>query len=131
MKLFVSATFLVFINHVCRALVGTYSLNTSSLRGFPNERLGGRNDSNATIKSSDSKIRANNISIRSLATSLGLPGHTAHNRHVNKPWSSLPSVDGLQNDEVAMFVTSTAFKESYFLRARCKFYFSFEFMLRL
>ena len=44
--------------------------------------------------------------------------HWQNSRRIHKPWSSLASVDGLRNDEVAMLVTSTAFKEGYFLRAR-------------
>ena len=51
-------------------------------------------------------------SSRSLAAS----SHV-HTRH-SKSWSSLTAVDGLRNDEVAVFVTSTAFRENYYLRAR-------------
>jgi len=53
--------------------------------------------------------------------SRSLASNVHHSRHVNKPWMSLASVDGLRNDEVAMFVTSTAFKDAYFLRARFLF----------
>jgi len=93
-------------------VVNSATLNHSNYERFSEERLRlyeERNDHNAKLSDRS----------RFLASSAGpAHGHTVHNRHANKPWSALPSVDGLRNDEVAMFVTSTAFQESYFLRAR-------------
>ena len=95
-----------------QVVVNSTTLNHSNYEKFSEERLRLyelRNEHNTKLSDRS----------RVLASSTGpAHGHTAHNRHVNKPWSSLPSVDGLRNDEVAMFVTSTAFQESYFLRAR-------------
>jgi hypothetical protein len=91
------------------------TLNYSSYDRFSIERLrlyNERNEHNAQIDNNH-KSRS-----RLLASPGTVHGHTAHNRHAHKPWNSLASVDGLRNDEVAMFVTSTAFKEGYFLRAR-------------
>ena len=95
-------------------LVGQNITSYSRYDRFSMERLRiytERNENNAQFNNPQSMSRL-------LASSEKGHGHTAHSRHMHKPWSSLASVDGLRNDEVAMFVTSTAFKEGYFLRAR-------------
>lgn len=59
----------------------------------------------------------NSYDRRSLETNL-MGHHKKKFETDRKSWISTPSFDGLRNEEVAVFVTSTAFKEGLFLRAR-------------
>lgn len=113
-------TILAFLQYTIQ-----FDLNVTSYNQFAIERLrlyDARNSHNEKLN-----IKADSISLnksnqfnsdgfhisRNLASS-----SKGHHNKLSKPWQAVAAIDGLRNEEVAVFVTSTAYQEGYFLRAR-------------